>query len=121
MTTSPVVSGWTSGLIAATLSGAEPSPVASDPGLMPGLQESATQPVGQPVTPEGRSTEFVAVQGGNDGTSAEALLVAAYALMWVLLLGFVILTWRRQLGIEGRLNTLERALGHRERSESTRS
>lgn len=95
--------------------------MSSDPGLMPGLREATTTQVGQPATPEGRSTEFVAVQGGNDSTSAEALLVAAYALMWVLLLGFVVLTWRRQLGLEGRLNTLERALGHRERSESTRS
>jgi hypothetical protein len=59
-------------------------------------------------TPEDRSTEFVAVQGGNDGTSAEGLLVAAYLLMWAALLTFVFVTWRKQGALEKRVEKLDR-------------
>ncbi|HEX3595555.1 MAG TPA: CcmD family protein [Polyangiaceae bacterium] len=58
-------------------------------------------------SPEDRSTEFVAVQGGNEGTSAEGLLVAAYLLMWAALLAFVFLTWRKQGTLERRLAKLD--------------
>jgi hypothetical protein len=60
--------------------------------------------------PSARSTEFVAVQGGGDTTSAAALLITAYVLMWALLLGFVFLSWRRQGRVETRLSELEKAL-----------
>jgi CcmD family protein len=56
-------------------------------------------------------TEFVPVEGGTETTSAETLLVAAYLVMWAVLLGFVLLSWRRQQSLEGRLGALERALG----------
>jgi len=59
-------------------------------------------------TPEDRSTEFVAVQGGNDGTSAEGLLIAAYLLMWAALLVFVFITWRKQGTLEKRVEKLDR-------------
>ena len=59
-------------------------------------------------TPEDRSTEFVAVQGGNDGTSAEGLLIAAYLLMWAALLVFVFITWRKQGTLERRVEKLDR-------------
>ncbi len=57
-----------------------------------------------------RSTEFVAVEGGEETTSAGTLLVVAYVVMWALLLGFLLMTWRRLLKIEGRLGELDRAL-----------
>ena len=60
--------------------------------------------------PSSRSTEFVAVQGGGDTTSAEALLVTAYIVMWALLLGFVFLSWRRQGRVEARISELEKSL-----------
>ena len=73
-----------------------------------------------PTTPSDRSTEFVPVEGGSEGTSAEALLVTAYLVMWALLLGFVLLTWRRQRQIDARLErieaTLSRAAGDRSRA-----
>jgi CcmD family protein len=59
-------------------------------------------------TPEERSTEFVAVQGGNEGTSAESLLVAAYLVMWAALITFIFVTWRRQGALEKRLEKLDR-------------
>jgi hypothetical protein len=62
------------------------------------------------LTPEERSTEFVPVQGGAEGTSAEHLLVAAYLLMWAALVAFILLTWRRQARIEARLGELQATL-----------
>lgn len=72
----------------------------------------------KPVTPEERSTEFVAVQGGGNTTSAEALLVSAYIVMWALLLLFVYFTWRRQQKMEARVVDLERALSQAEKEEA---
>lgn len=66
---------------------------------------SATQ-----IAPDHRSTEFVAVQGGGETTSASTLLVSAYVVMWALLLGFLLLTWRKQQRLEARLGELDRAL-----------
>jgi hypothetical protein len=69
-------------------------------------------------SPSERSTEFVPVQGGApEGTSAEALLVAAYLLMWAAVMGFLWLSWRRQGRIEGRISELEGTL--RRASEKT--
>jgi hypothetical protein len=67
-------------------------------------------PSGTPLTPADRSTEFVAVQGGAEGTSAETLLVAAYLLMWAILLFFLFLTWRKQSRIEARIAEIDASL-----------
>ena len=91
--------------------------VADDPGLGPGLVQARVEPEGTPATPEGRSTEFVAVEGGKETASAATLLVTAYILMWVLLLGFLLLSWRRQRGIEARIAELESALARADRSD----
>ena len=61
--------------------------------------------------PNARSQEFVPVEGGGNATSAEAMLVAAYLVMWALLLGFIGLSWRRQLSLETRLRDIERSVG----------
>ena len=57
-------------------------------------------------TAEGRSQEFVAVQGGAETTSAEALVVAAYGIMWLQLLGFLWLTWKRQRELDAKVARL---------------
>ncbi len=67
----------------------------------------SAQPAPKPID---RSTEFVAVEGGVQTTSAGTLLVAAYGVMWALLLLFVFLGWRRQRSLESRLGDLEKAL-----------
>jgi hypothetical protein len=72
--------------------------------------QDTQQDAPKPGTPEARSTEFVPVQGGNEGQSAEGLLVAAYLLMWAALIGFVWLTWRRQTRIEERVEALDSRL-----------
>jgi CcmD family protein len=84
------------------------------PGLGPGvLAAPVAAPTGT-VQVE-RSTEFVPVQGGHDTTSANSLLVAAYIVMWALLLAFIFLSWRRQRALESRVGDLERAVGDAEK------
>ena len=61
--------------------------------------------------PAARSTQFVPVEGNTETTSAEALLIAAYLVMWARLLAFVGLGWRRQARVEARLAELEKAVG----------
>ncbi len=60
--------------------------------------------------PSARSTEFVPVTGGGETTSAASLLITAYIVMWALLLGFVLMSWRRQGRVETRISELEKAL-----------
>ena len=67
-----------------------------------------------PGTPESRSTEFVPVTGGpTETSSAEGLLIAAYVLMWAILMGFLFVTFKRQGAVDKRLSELERALPKR--------
>lgn len=68
-----------------------------------------------PTTPDSRSTEFVPVTGGpTETSSAEGLLIAAYVLMWAILMGFLMLTFKRQAAVDKRLGELERSLPKRE-------
>ena len=61
-----------------------------------------------------RSQEFRPVTGGTSETSsASALLITAYVLMWAILMGFLFLTFRRQAAVDKRLGELERALPKR--------
>jgi CcmD family protein len=63
-----------------------------------------------PTTPESRATEFVPVQGGAETSSAGTLLALAYLFMWVILIGFVFLSWQKQKKLDARLGELERRL-----------
>lgn len=67
-------------------------------------------------TPQDRSQQFVAVTGGQDTTSAETLLVVAYIGMWLAIFAFVWLTRKKQSSLDGRLDTLEKALARAEKS-----
>ena len=71
----------------------------------------------QQGSPADRSQEFVAVTGGQDTTSAETLLVVAYAGMWLAIFGFVWLTKKKQKGLSERLDSLEKALDRVEKSQ----
>jgi CcmD family protein len=62
-------------------------------------------------TPATRGTGFTAVEPrAADSSSAMPSLVAAYILMWLLLLGFVWLVARRQARTEARLAEFEQAI-----------
>jgi CcmD family protein len=65
-------------------------------------------------TAEDRSQEFKAVTGGTTETSSAAgLLIAAYVMMWAILMGFLFITFRRQAAVDKRLGDLERTLPKR--------
>ncbi len=61
-------------------------------------------------TVEDRSTTFRPVQGGDQMQSGERLLVEAYAAIWIVLFGLLLLGWRRQRRIDARVAALEVAL-----------
>lgn len=62
------------------------------------------------VTVADRSQEFVPVEGSQETSSAAGLLVAAYALMWLLVFAFIWLTSKRLKNMSGRIEELESAL-----------
>lgn len=65
-------------------------------------------------TVESRSQEFKPVTGAStESSSAEGLLIAAYIMMWAILMGFLFATFRRQFAVNKRLDELERALPKR--------
>ncbi len=57
-------------------------------------------------TPEQRSTEFRAVQGGKEMQSGAALLTEAYAAIWLCALALVLLGLVRVRRLESRLDQL---------------
>jgi hypothetical protein len=57
-----------------------------------------------------RNTSFRAVQGGGEMQSGEKLLVEAYAAIWVILFALILLSWRRQRGIDERMTVLSAAI-----------
>jgi len=59
-----------------------------------------------PSTPDG----FKRVDDAPQMQSGEALLVEAYAFIWVVIFGLVLLTWLRQRGLDARMNELEAAI-----------
>ena len=65
------------------------------------------QPTTTTAAPEERAGEFRADQGGTESASAGTLLVVAYLVMWALLLGLVLMSWRRQNKVDVRLSELE--------------
>ncbi len=63
-----------------------------------------------PGDPSQRGTEFRAVEGGAETMSGGTLLVEAYAALWLILLGLLFVSWRRQSRIDARVAELERAM-----------
>ncbi len=61
-------------------------------------------------TPDDRSTTFQPVEGGTEQHSGATLLIEAYAVLWVILMGWLVFQWRRQAALGARLDGLERAL-----------
>jgi CcmD family protein len=79
------------------------------------MDTSALLQVGGPApaassTPDSRATEFHAVEGGQEMRSGGQLVVEAYAIIWLLLLGWLVLVWRKQNALSARLGELEAAI-----------
>jgi hypothetical protein len=82
---------------------------------------AAPAPTATP-TVDDRNTAFRPVQGGAEMQSGEKLLVEAYAAIWVILFVLILLSWRRQRGIDERMSVLSSALDKaREESEKGRA
>lgn len=60
-------------------------------------------------TPSDRSTEFKAVESG-ERFNGNTLVVEAYAALWLVVMGWVFLLWRKQAGLAERLDDLERVM-----------
>ena len=63
-----------------------------------------------PKAPDDRSTTFQPVEGGTEQHSGSTLLIEAYAVLWVILMGWLVFQWRRQGAPGARLEGLERAI-----------
>lgn len=72
-------------------------------------QGAAPKPAATDVE-EGRSTEFKAVEGGQEQYSGATLLVEAYAAVWLVLMAFIFLLWRKQASLGARVEGLEGAI-----------
>jgi CcmD family protein len=67
-------------------------------------------------TPDQRATGFHAVEGAPEMASGGTLLVEAYAAVWVIVLGFLLVSWRRQARLDARVADLEKRLAdHQQR------
>ncbi len=66
-------------------------------------------PTPAPATPADRATEFTAVDGGEH-YNGSTLMVVAYAAIWVLLMAWIYMLWRKQTVLGERLDGLERSI-----------
>ena len=72
---------------------------------------SSQSPTATVGTPQDRATQFVPVQGGGQQTAdAGAFMVAAYILMWLATVLFILHTWRKTKGIQQRIDELHKAI-----------
>jgi hypothetical protein len=61
--------------------------------------------------PDDRATTFQPVAGAQpEHYSGEVLLVSAYAILWVILIAWIALVWRKQSSLGDRLADLEREI-----------
>lgn len=74
------------------------------------ITQQPTPTSSAPATPDSRATEFTAVEGGNERYSGATLLVEAYAAIWVILMAWIFLLWRKQSTLAARLDGLEAAI-----------
>ncbi len=61
------------------------------------------------VLQQAPATEFTAVEGGEH-YNGSTLMVAAYASIWVLLMAWIYLLWRKQAMLSARLDGLEQSI-----------
>lgn len=66
-------------------------------------------PASAPAAPSDRSTTFQPVEGGETRSGA-TLMVEAYAVIWVILMVWLVMLWRKQNALNGRLEDLDKAI-----------
>lgn len=68
----------------------------------------------QESAPDDRATEFKAVEGQGEHYSGYALMVEAYAAIWLILMLWLVLIWRKTAGLTARVDGLEQAIARAE-------
>ncbi|WP_394826623.1 hypothetical protein [Pendulispora albinea] len=76
----------------------------------PTSDHSSAPSAGAKDTADTHGTQFQAVDGGGETRSGETLLVEAYTVLWVILMGWLLLLWRKQASLNARLDDLDRVL-----------
>lgn len=77
---------------------------------------------GQPSAPDDRATEFKAVEGTTgEHYNGYTLMVEAYAAIWLVLMGWLLLLWRKQRDLNTRIDGLEGAIARAERNATAKS
>lgn len=62
------------------------------------------------AVPEDRGTAFQATSGGTEMRDGGKLMVAAYAILWVIVASYLGLMWSWQRKLQGRIEGLETAI-----------
>ena len=62
------------------------------------------------ASPDNRATSFQAVEGGPEQHSGANLLVAAYSVLWVILMVWLFSMWRKQASLHAKIDDLEKTL-----------
>jgi hypothetical protein len=76
--------------------------------LTASVQDRGVQDRGNPSE---RSTQFVPVENGPTETSnAGTFMAAAYVLMWLCTVFFILHTWRKTRSVEARMSELQKAI-----------
>lgn len=68
-------------------------------------------------TPDERATGFHAVDGAPEMAGGGTLLVEAYAAVWVIVFGFLLVSWRRQARLDARMAELEKRLAAQQQQQ----
>ena len=69
----------------------------------------------QPTPADDRATEFKAVDATGEHYSGYTLMVEAYAAIWLIMLVWLALIWRKQQNLAARVDGLEGAIARAER------
>lgn len=83
------------------------------------LLQAPPAPTGTSQSADDRAQSFRPVEGGGEMQSGERLLVIAYMVIWVLILGFVAFSFRKQARLDARIATLEGALAKSRQDKSS--
>ena len=70
--------------------------------------------------PTDRSTAFQPVEGGTETHNGSTLMVEAYAVIWTILMVWLVLLWRKQNTLNQRLDGLEQAIDRAATKQASR-
>ena len=74
------------------------------------FEQQPAPPAAANAAPDDRATDFTAVDPNAEHYSGGTLVVVAYAAIWVILMAWIFLLWRKQAGLAERLDDLERTI-----------